>query len=188
MSHYRELGNPEEVSGRIREPRWLRKVQEVWGLCHALTLALSRLRICSWNAEGVFRAVKSHTHKSNGSVSWGHKAITHTSNTHGSFIPCSLSKCCSAWSHILLRAESNGWAHTEIRTQTTQCPSGPDSYLLIPAESMPDITQSYETACCVIPSISSDMARGEKKARLYKYERFHTLLGDLVERKSGCEQ
>lgn len=80
---------------------------------------------------------------------------------------------------------------TQRLTQTTRCPSGPDSFLLILAESMPDITQSYETACSVISSISSEMARGKKnknKIRLYKRERSHTLLSDLVERKSGYEQ
>ncbi len=186
MSHYRELGNPEEVSGRIREPRWLRKVQEVWGLCPALTLALSRLRICSWNTEGLFRAVKSDKHKSNASVSWLHKAITHTSNTYGSFISCNFLNAVAPG--LTYYSERRWWAHTEISTQTTRCPSGPDSYLLIPAEI--DAWYYIELWDSMQCNPINQLRHGqrEKKTSLYKYERFHTLLGDLVERKSGCEQ
>lgn len=158
MSHYWKLGTPEEVSWRI-SGKWRRT--GAW--CPALTLALSRLRICSWNAAGLFRAVKSHrqTHTRRVSVSWAHKAVSHTLQTHMAlssppFFLNVVAPC------LIYYSERRWRAHTEISTQTTLCPSGPDSYLLIPAESVPDITLSYETARSVIPSTSSEMARGKK--------------------------
>lgn len=60
------------------------------------------------------------------------------------------------------------------------------NYLLIPAEYVPDITLSYETACSVMPSISLEMPRKKKKKYVqHECERSHILLS---ERKSGYEQ
>lgn len=131
--------------------------------CPALTLALSRLRICSWNAAGLFRAVKSHTH------TWKAEHQSHKDTKPSSTLQTQMALSSPAVflnvvaPGLTYYSESWWWAHTEISTQTTWCLSGPDSYLLIPAESMPDITLSYETACSVIPSIRSEKARGKKQ-------------------------
>lgn len=186
MSHYRELGNPEEVSGRNREPRWLRKVQEVWGLVpcsypgslKAANLFMERCRAL----QGCKVTHTQAEHQSHEDTRPSPTLQTHTALSSPAVFLNAVALGLTYYS------EQRWWAHTENSRQTTRCPSGPDSYLLIPAESMPDITLSYETACSVIPSISSDMARGKK---MYLYVSMRDLTHcfcDLVERKSGYEQ
>lgn len=163
------------------EEQW--KVEEDWGLVpcsYPGSFKAADLFVKRCRALQGCKVTQTHTHTRRVSVSWAHKAVTHTLQTHTAlssppFFLNVVEPCLTYYSERRWRA------HTEISTQTTLCPSGPDSYLLIPAESVPDITLSYETARSVIPSISSEMARG-------KNVRSHTLLSDLVERKSGYEQ